>query len=89
MFVSKKHLPRRSFLKGVGTTLALPALDAMWPAFAADAPVSPPRMSFVYIGNGIVHANWVPTATGRNFELSRNLMPLANVRGLADRRARL
>jgi hypothetical protein len=80
IFVTKKNLPRRSFLKGIGTSLALPALDAMWPAFAADAPISVPRLSFVYTGNGIVHENWVPKTTGPDFELSRNLAPLANVR---------
>jgi hypothetical protein len=80
MFVTKKALRRRSFLRGVGTTLALPALDAMWPAFAADAPISPLRLGFVYAGNGIVHAHWVPKTTGTNFELTPNLLPLANVR---------
>jgi len=79
-FVTKKSLPRRTFLQGIGTSLALPALDAMLPAFAADAPASVPRMSFVYTGNGIVHENWVPTTTGRDFALTPNLQPLANVR---------
>jgi hypothetical protein len=80
MFVTRKALRRRTFLRGMGTSLALPVLDAMWPAFAADAPVSPPRMAFVYTGNGIVHQHWVPTTTGAGFELTRNLQPLAGVR---------
>jgi hypothetical protein len=80
MFVTKKSLPRRSFLRGMGTALALPALDAMWPAFAADAPVSPPRLAFIYTGNGIVHEHWVPRMAGRDFDLTPNLAPLAQVR---------
>ncbi len=94
MFVTKKSIARRAFLRGAGASLALPFLDAMVPAFAADAPRSTPRLGFVYAGNGIVHANWVPTATGRNFELTPNLTPLAGVRdqlnvisGLAHRQA--
>ena len=80
MFVTKKKLPRRTFLRGAGASLALPMLDAMWPAFAADAPQGTPRMSFIYAGNGIVHENWVPKTTGTGFELTPNLLPLANVR---------
>lgn len=94
MFVTKKSIARRTFLRGAGASLALPFLDAMVPAFAADSPRSTPRLGFVYAGNGIVHANWVPTATGRNFELTPNLTPLAGVRdhlnvisGLAHRQA--
>ena len=80
MFVTKKSLPRRTFLRGMGTSLALPLLDSMLPAFAADAPIAPPRLGFIYAGNGIVHQNWVPKATGADFELTPNLQPLANVR---------
>jgi hypothetical protein len=80
MFITKKSLSRRTLLCGAGTALALPLFDAMVPAFAADAPRATPRLGFVYAGNGIVHANWVPTTTGRGFELTRNLAPLAKVR---------
>jgi hypothetical protein len=80
MFVTKKALPRRTFLRGVGASLALPFFDSMVPAFAADAPRAQPRFAFIYAGNGIVHANWVPTTTGRDFALPSNLAPLANVR---------
>lgn len=79
-YVTKKALPRRTFLRGIGASLALPLLDSMLPAFAADAPSAPPRLGFIYTGNGIVHANWMPKGDGSDFELSRNLMPLANVR---------
>lgn len=80
MFVTRKHIARRTVLRGMGATLALPLFDAMLPAFAADAPVVTPRLAFIYVGNGIVHRNWVPSATGRNFELPLNLRPLDGVR---------
>jgi hypothetical protein len=80
MFVTKKALPRRTFLRGMGASLALPLLDSMLPAFAADAPKAPPRLGFIYTGNGIVHENWVPKTRGRGFELTPNLRPLAKVR---------
>jgi hypothetical protein len=80
MFITKKSLPRRSFLRGMGTSLALPLFDAMLPAFAADEPRATPRLGFFYTGNGIVHENWVPRTAGRDFALTPNLAPLANVR---------
>jgi Protein of unknown function (DUF1552) len=80
MFVTKKAIARRALLKGIGATFSLPLLDAMVPAFAADAPSSPPRLGFIYVGNGIVHANWTPATAGRDFELTPDLAPLANVR---------
>jgi len=80
MFVTKKALPRRTFLRGVGTSLALPLLDSMLPAFAADAPSAPPRLGFIYAGNGIVHEHWTPKTEGPDFELTRNLASLANFR---------
>jgi hypothetical protein len=93
MFVTKKRLSRRTLLRGAGTALALPLLDAMVPAFAASAPRIP-RLAFLYIGNGIVHEHWKPKGVGRNFELSTNLAPLAALRselnvvtGLAHRQA--
>jgi hypothetical protein len=76
-FVTKKALPRRTFLRGVGATLSLPLLDAMLPAFAADAPPSVQRLGFVYIGNGTVHKFWKPTGVGADYELSPILRPLA------------
>ena len=81
MFVSKKSLARRTFLRGAGASLALPLLDSMLPAFGADVAPTQPRLGFIYIGNGIVHANWTPETTGTGFALTPNLAPLANVRG--------
>jgi len=80
MFVTRKSLSRRALLRGLGTSLALPYLDAMAPAFAADAGQRVPRLGFVYAGNGIVHDYWTPKTEGANFELSTNLQPLAPVR---------
>jgi hypothetical protein len=80
VFITQKTLPRRTFLRGAGASLALPLLDAMVPALAADSVASPPRLGFVYVGNGIVHDFWVPKTTGTEFELTPNLLPLEPVR---------
>jgi hypothetical protein len=80
MFITKKSLARRTFLRGLGGSVALPLLDSMLPAFAADTAPSTPRLGFIYAGNGIVHQHWIPETTGKDFALSRNLAPLARVR---------
>ena len=79
MFVTKKALQRRTFLRGMGATLALPLLDSMVPALSAMALKSTPRLGFIYIANGVIQDKWIPTTTGRNFELSPILKPLAPV----------
>lgn len=79
-FVTKKHLPRRTMLKGLGVAIALPALDAMVPALSAQTVKAPMRLGFVYVSHGIIFSQWKPAQTGRNFELSPNLLPLARVR---------
>lgn len=79
-FITKKSLPRRAFLRGIGATVALPMLDAMVPAFGADALRPTPRLGFVYVGNGIVHQNWRPRGVGKDFELSFDLLPLSPLR---------
>jgi hypothetical protein len=80
IFVSQKALPRRTFLRGVGATLALPLLDAMVPAFAADRAPFTPRLGFIYTGNGIVHKTYKLQGSGKNFEFSPVLKPLAPLR---------
>ena len=80
MFVSKKALPRRTFLRAIGATVALPMLDAMVPALTAAARPTP-RVGFVYIANGVIQNQWTPTATGAGFELTPILAPFADVRG--------
>ena len=77
MIITRKHLPRRTFLKGVGTALALPMLDAMTPALAATgAAAAPVRLAFVYVPNGIVMKDWTPKTAGQDFEFTRILKPL-------------
>src|SRR6266550_41841 len=78
MVVFKLAIPRRTFLRGVGATLALPVLDAMTPAFGAP-PTRPTRMAFMQTPNGIFNLNgeWTPKTVGGNFELTRTLEPLA------------
>jgi Protein of unknown function (DUF1552) len=75
MIVTRKHLHRRSFLKGMGAVFALPVLDAMTPALAraAQAPV---RLAFTYVPNGIVMNDWTPAAEGAAYEFTRILKPL-------------
>jgi len=72
--LTRKRLSRRTVLRGLGATVALPWLDAMTPAFAS--PGRPVRLAFTYIPNGVTLADWTPKGTGREFELSRILKPL-------------
>jgi hypothetical protein len=92
--ITRKHLHRRTFLRGMGATIALPMLDAMTPAFAGtfQAQKSPLRLAFTYVPNGITMKDWTPTGTGAGFEYSRVLKPLERFRedtvvlsGLAQR----
>jgi hypothetical protein len=79
MIVTRRHLPRRTFLKGLGAAIALPALDAMSPAFAARghaAASHPGRLAFSYVPNGVTMADWTPKGEGLGFEFSRILKPL-------------
>ena len=83
MIIKKMSLPRRTFLRGLGTTLALPLLDAMVPAATAIAKTAAkpaPRLGFIYIPNGVIQDQWVPSKTGRNFDLSPILSPLESLR---------
>jgi hypothetical protein len=78
--ITRAHLPRRTFLRGLGATIALPLLDAMTPAFAKLGPKPPCRMAFCYVPNGIDMPNWTPGAEGAGFELPHILEPLAPFR---------
>ena len=80
MTIFKKCIPRRTFLRGAGTALALPVLDAMFPAFASAAQTRSgraTRLSFFTVPNGIIMEKWTPAASGSGFELSPILEPLA------------
>ena len=79
MFISKKHLPRRTFLRGVGVTLALPLLDSMVPAqtiLKKTAAKGSPRLGFVYIPHGMIMDRWTPATEGKGFEFTPILKPL-------------
>ena len=79
MFLFKKHLSRRTVLKGAGATIALPLLDAMIPsatAWAQTAAAPHPRLGFVYFPHGALQEEWTPTKTGRDFEFPFILKPL-------------
>ena len=94
MIITKKCLPRRTVLRGLGASLALPLLDGMVPAFAAirNTAANPVRrFGAIYVPNGVEMRAWTPTATGTALELSPVLQPLAPVveqvnvlTGLAD-----
>ena len=80
MFVSKKHLSRRTVLRGLGATVALPLLDAMIPARTALAHTAGkplPKLAFVYFPHGAIMNRWTPAAEGKLVELSPLLAPLA------------
>jgi hypothetical protein len=80
MFLTRRALPRRTFLRAMGTTIALPFLDAMVPALSARALAPTRRLGFVYIANGVIQNLWNPATIGRNFDLTPTLQPFAAVR---------
>ena len=83
MFIAKKAIPRRTVLRGIGVTLALPFLDSMVPALSALAktagkPVN--RFGVVYVPNGMIMKNYLPTVEGAAYELTPTLSALAPFR---------
>jgi hypothetical protein len=79
MIVVKKAISRRTMLRGIGTAVALPLLDAMVPALTAaqKTPAKPVRrFGVVYHPNGVIYDKWLPKGTGAEFELSPILAPL-------------
>src|ERR1043165_4106296 len=78
-----KPISRRTFVRGVGTAMALPLLEAMLPltALAQSANrLRPNRMAFIFIPNGVNMAHWKPEKEGVDFDLPFTLEPLKNVR---------
>lgn len=71
MIVTKKHLSRRTLLKGMGVAIGLPMLDSMSPALAGPARAgnTPVRLAFTYVPNGMTMADWTPTTPGASFEM--------------------
>lgn len=78
MNFTNKALARRTFLRGLGASIALPALDAMAPALASSTlpGPTPVRMAFVYVPNGIDMRHWNPSYEGALGELPRTLKPM-------------
>ncbi len=81
MIITRKYISRRTFVRGMGTALALPLLDAMIPA-AAASPVSQAkaRLGFFFVPNGITMDQWTPVGEGAGFEMTPILEPLAPFR---------
>ena len=89
MFLTKTALPRRTFLRGVGATVALPLLDAMVPsatALAQTPGVRPSRVGFIYVPHGADMASWTPTSAGTQLRALADAADARAVQGLARRR---
>src|SRR5262245_21192739 len=82
MVISKRALSRRTVLRGIGTTLALPLLDAMVPAFTNAAAAIKPikRLGVVYMPNGVIVKDFVPSTAGTGFEITPILKPVEKYR---------
>src|SRR5436189_4046816 len=79
MFITKKHLSRRTFLRGAGVAVGLPLLEAMIPAstmLSQTAAKPTPRMGFIYFPHGAIMDRWTPATEGADFEISPILKPL-------------
>ena len=81
-FLTRKALTRRTMLKGMGASVALPLLDSMMPVLSAQrntiatgSTQAPMRLGFVYAAHGVIHSEWKPRQTGRQYELPPNLQP--------------
>ena len=83
MMITKKAIPRRTVLRGLGATLALPMLDGMVPALTAQSKTAAHptnRLGVIYVPNGIVMEQWTPAMDGAGFELTPILRPLERFR---------
>src|SRR6187399_2852669 len=79
MFISKRHLDRRTFLRGAGVCVALPLLESMVPAqtpLARTAAASKSRLSCIYVPHGATMDKWTPAAEGKGFAFTETLQPL-------------
>jgi hypothetical protein len=83
MFISKKHLSRRTFLQAAGATMALPMLESMVPALTAQsktAAAATSRLGFIYLPHGAIMDRWTPAKEGTGFEFTPILQPLEKFR---------
>ena len=79
MFITKKSLPRRTVLRGVGASVALPLLDAMIPALTAQSKTAArPLLRFgaVFVPNGAIMEQWIPASVGAGFDFKPILQPI-------------
>ena len=82
-FITKKHLPRRTFLRGMGVSLALPLLDSMLPAqtpLGQTAAAAKRRLGCIYVPHGATMDKWTPAQDGSGFEFTESLKPLEKLR---------
>src|SRR5262249_13908230 len=82
-FITKQHLPRRTFLRPAGVTVALPLLDSMVPAqtpLAKTAATPKSRFCGIYVPHGATMDKWTPAQEGTGFEFSESLKPLEKYR---------
>ncbi len=87
MIITKKALPRRTVLRGLGAAVALPLLDGMVPALTAVAKTAAkpkPRFGVVYVPHGAVMNNWTPAGEGTAFDFTPILQPLEPFRNRLD-----
>ena len=78
-FITKKHLSRRTFIRGAGVTMALPFLESMVPAATPlrQTAASPPtRLGCIYFPHGVTQDKWKPATEGLGFEFTEILKPL-------------
>src|SRR5450631_3073692 len=82
-YITRKYLPRRTFLRGMGVTLSLPLLESMIPAqtpLAKTAASPKSRLSCIYVPHGATMDKWTPAQKGSGFELTEILSPLEKFR---------
>ncbi|MGB7213806.1 MAG: DUF1552 domain-containing protein [Gammaproteobacteria bacterium] len=80
MLITRKHLPRRTVLRGMGAAIALPLLDAMVPALAQSSAPRPFRFGAIYMPNGVYPDLWHPMTVGKDFEFQPIMKPLEPLR---------
>src|SRR5580698_11494987 len=82
-YITKKHLSRRTLLRGVGASVSLPFLESMVPAqtpLAKTAANSKSRLGCIYVPHGATMYKWTPAAEGKGFEFTESLAPLEKFR---------
>ncbi|MEJ0039153.1 MAG: hypothetical protein WDO68_24370 [Gammaproteobacteria bacterium] len=88
MFLTRKHLSRRTVLKGAGAAIGLPLLDAMIPAgtaLANTAAAPKPRLGFVYFPHGAIQQFWTPAGHGQGLQVLPGAEAARAASGLRDR----